>query len=72
MDPKVYISRKKYTLADGTVKYCETKSTYKPVDRTNKVTKTKVIEKIKTIKDPEKLKQVEAFLNTINGEEPIL
>lgn len=64
MDNKVYVTKKTVTLADGTIR--EYRSQYKynyvPVDKSKKITKSKVIEKIKEA-SPEKLKKIYEILN---------
>lgn len=41
MEPKVYVSKKKYTLVDGTVKEYDTKRVYIPKDRSIKQVRKK-------------------------------
>ena len=69
MDTKVYTCKKKYVAADGTIRYYNNSSKYKPVDKTNKVTHKDLIEIIRNIKDKEKLREIKEILSKINGGE---
>lgn len=66
MDIKVYTQQKKYTLADGTVKYCQSFSTYKPKGIKD-AKKTDIIDSIRKIDDRDKLRQIKKFIEELNG-----
>jgi hypothetical protein len=66
MDTKVYVTRKKVTLADGTVR--EYTSQYK-YQKKRQVVHKPALQLIKEINDPVKLQQVIDFIRAINGGE---
>ena len=74
METKVYTSRKKYVLADGTVKYCTNTCRYTPKikqENNNRITQKELIELLKGIKDKEILKEIRDFVQSkqpINGD----
>jgi hypothetical protein len=73
MTDKFYTTKKTVTLADGTIREytSQYKYNYTPVDKTNKITKGKVIEKIKEA-NPEQLKQIKEFLDRLFQEQEVL
>lgn len=53
---------KRSILADGTIREYKCKTIYTLVDKSAKITKGKVIEKVKTL-SPEKLREVYEFMS---------
>jgi len=61
MEARIHKTRKTVTLADGTIRVYESQYTYTPVDKSAKITKGKVIEKVKSA-SPEKLREAYEIL----------
>ena len=67
MEAKVYTYQKKYVRADGTVRYYNNSSKYIPTGKETKITRAKVVDKLKEA-DSKLLSEVYELLNSrING-----